>query len=85
MIYNEIWAVPVYRIEEFFQKENNMTSKNSVHGTAYFFKNCQITLEELPANEMLKIPRTKVVMQGDDKDTKEIHEKFFLNFLSAGG
>lgn len=85
MAYNEIRAVPVYRIEEFFQKENNMISKNSVHGTAYFFKNCQITLEELPAKEILKIPRTKVVMQGDDNDTKEIHEKFFLNFLSAGG
>ena len=38
MIYDEIWAVPVYRIEEFFQREDNMTSKNSVHGTAYFLK-----------------------------------------------
>lgn len=37
MTYYEIRAVPVCRIEEFFQKENNMISKNSVHGTAYFF------------------------------------------------
>lgn len=81
MEYKEIWAVPILQIERFF-KENPAVQCD---GTNYFYKNCIITIEKLPEKGILKIPQTRIVMSGQEEDTKEIHEKFFLNFLSAGG
>lgn len=81
MEYKEIWAVPLLQIERFF-KENPAIQYD---GSKYFYKSCSITIKKLPEKGMLKIPQTQVVMSGEDNDTEEIHEKFFLNFLSAGG
>lgn len=79
MNYSGIWAVPFYAAEEFFFQH---TAKKQ---NFFQYKNCLITLEKLPEKGILKIPQTQIVIYGDEKDTKEIYEKFFLNFLSAGG
>lgn len=81
MEYNEIWAVPIQKIEDFF-KQNHVAADN---GSNYCYKNCLIRIEKLPEKGILKIPQTRVMMSGHDEETKEIHEQFFLNFLSAGG
>lgn len=81
MEYNEIWAVPIQHIEKFF-KQNPMIQND---GSKYIYKNCIITVEKLPEKGILKIPQTRVKMTGKDNETKEIHELFFYNFLSAGG
>ncbi len=81
MEYNEIWAVSVPHLEKFF-KQNPAITYNA---SKYFYKKCVITIEKLPEQGILKIPQTRVIMSGKDDETKEIHEKFFLHFLSAGG
>ncbi len=81
MEYNEIWAVPVSQLEKFF-KQNPAVTHN---GSNYLYKNCLISIEKLPEKGILKIPQTQIIMSGEEKETKEIHEQFFLNFLSAGG
>lgn len=81
MEYNEIWAVSTGQAEEFFQQNPAV----QYDGSNYFYKNCIITIEKLPEREILKIPQTRIVMSGQDSDTEEIHKKFFLHFLSAGG
>lgn len=79
MSYSGIWAVSFHSAEKFFKQNTEQKEKN------FQYKNCTVTLEKLPEKGILKIPQTKVTISGDDRDTKEIHEKFLLNFLSAGG
>lgn len=81
MKYNEIWAVPIQKTEDFFKQNPAIV----YDGSKYFYKNCLITIEKLPEKGILKIPQTQIIMSGEEKETKEIHEQFFLNFLSAGG
>lgn len=79
MEYSGVWAIPFHSAEEFFRKH----AEEKEHFFQY--KNCIIRVEKLPEKGILNIPQTKVSMQGREEDTKEIHKKFFLNFLSAGG
>lgn len=81
MEYNEIWAVPIQKIEDFFKQNPAVT----YDGSNYSYKNCLITIERLPEKGILEIPQTQIIMSGQEHETKEIHDKFFLNFLSAGG
>lgn len=85
MEYNEVWAVPVLHAEEFFRQNSAVQRGEQDNRSKYLYKNCLITIEKLPGKGILNIPQTRVVMSGQDNDTGEIHEKFFLNFLSAGG
>lgn len=78
--YQGVWAVPADHIHEFFQKQ-----QIPFDGTNYIYGKCIITLIPLEPKGILNIPQTKIIMQGEEKDTKEIHQKFFFNFLSAGG
>ena len=80
MEYDEIWAISIPQIENFF-KQNPCIRYD---GSKYWYKNCAIKIEKLAEKGILQIPQTRVVMLGQDNDTNEIHEKFFLIFLSAG-
>lgn len=78
--YQGIWAVPLKHIQDFFEKE-----QIPFDGTDYVYGKCTITLLVLEPKGILRIPQIKVIMKGEEKDTEEIHQKFFFNFLSAGG
>lgn len=79
MEYSGIWAIPFHSAEEFFRKHTEEKEN------FFQYKNCTVILEKLPEKGILKIPQTKIFISGNDEDTKEIHKKLFLNFLSAGG
>jgi len=80
---NENWAVAPQRISAFFREQPDMQAD----GDGFRYRSCIITLEAVPGQAMGKwaIPRTQVVFEGCDEDVREIHHRFFLRFLSAGG
>ena len=80
---DENWAIARERIEAFFRDQRDVESE----GNAFRYRSCTIRLEAIPGRAMGKweIPRTRVIMDGGDADVAEIHHRFFLRFLSAGG
>lgn len=80
MEYNEIWGIPANYVHDFLRRETTQLAENQ-----YKYKECLISLTVLPPKGLLRIPQTQVVFKGSCEHTEEIHKKFFLNFLSAGG
>ena len=83
MRYEENWAIKTERIRSFFaaQPDVMQTAEGFTYG------NCQIRL--IPVSGRLlgrwEQQRTIVRMEGPEEDTVQIHQRFFLQFLSAGG
>ena len=79
----ENWAIEEGRIRAFFAAQPDVVQTDE--GFAY--GNCQIRL--VPVSGQLfgkwEQKRTIVVMDGPDEDTARIYQRFFLQFLSAGG
>lgn len=69
--YDEVWAVDAKRIERFFLDLGDTAGNVRV-----------IALPERRVG-MLAFPQTRVIIAGEDAE--EIHRKFALNFMSAGG
>ena len=80
---DENWAVAPERIAAFFREQPDVHAD----GDGFHYRSCAITLESIPGKSMGKwaIPRTRVIMDGDDADVRKIPRRFFLRFLSAGG
>ena len=82
MVLRENWAVKSDRIREFFRCQEDVTESEGI----FFYKNCRITLTSLPPqNEIFAVSRTELQIDGPDEEVHEIHQRFFLRFLSAGG
>ena len=82
MVLRENWAVKADRIRDFFRSQYDVTESEGV----FFYKNCRITLTSLlPQNGIFAVSRTELQIDGPDKEVHEIHHRFFLRFLSAGG
>ena len=83
MTFDENWAIAPSRITAFFRQQPDVAETPD----GFRFGDCRIVLEPLPSsgNGIWDIPRTRVWMEGPEEDTKEIHSRFFLRFLSAGG
>lgn len=83
MVVTENWAVSKSRIQEFFKKNYDCLWENG----SCRIGEVEVTLSPLPDNQILKvpIPRTEIRISGPDTEAAEIHRKFVLNFLSAGG
>lgn len=83
MLLDENWAIGINRIREFFGSQNDVTGS----GNEFYYKNCCITLISLPPSQsgIFSTARTQIRMDGPDADLQEIHHRFFLRFLSAGG
>ena len=79
----ENWAIDTDRIRCFFAEQPDVVQ--TVDG--FLFGRCQITLIPTPGQLLGKWQqnRTIVIMEGPDADTTQIHQRFFLRFLSAGG
>ena len=79
----ENWAVDEGRIRAFFIAQPDVTQTKD----GFTFGSCQIRL--IPVSGQLlgkwQQQRTIVIMDGPDDDTAQIYQRFFLQFLSAGG
>ncbi len=80
---DENWAVAMDRISAFFREQPDVQAD----GDGFRYRSCTISMQAVPGQAMGKweIPRTRVMMDGNDADVQEIHHRFFLRFLSAGG
>ena len=83
MRYEENWAIAPERIRAFLRQQPDVTESED----SFWFHRCRICLT--PCDGQLfgkwQQQRTIVTMEGPDTDTAEIHQRFFLRFLSAGG
>lgn len=79
----ENWAIEEGRIRTFFAAQPDVTQT----AEGFAFGGCQIRL--IPVSGQLlgkwQQQRTIVIMDGPDDDTAHIYQRFFLQFLSAGG
>ena len=78
----ENWAVDEGRIRAFFIAQPDVTQTKD----GFTFGSCQIRLIPVSGQLFEKWQqRTIVIMDGPDDDTAQIYQRFFLQFLSAGG
>ena len=79
----ENWAIDTERICGFFAEQPDVLRRED----GFAFGQCQIRL--IPASGQLlgkwQQKRTIVIMEGPEEDIAQIHQRFFLRFLSAGG
>ena len=83
MLFHENWAIKTDRIREFFRSQEDVTESEGI----FFYKSCRITLTPLTPSQtgIFAVSRTAVQIDGPDEEAYEIHHRFFLRFLSAGG
>ena len=79
----ENWGIAMQRVQQFFCSQPDVCPIPQ----GFQFADCKITL--FPAAGMLmgKWPqeRTVIRIEGPDAQVREIYQRFFLRFLSAGG
>lgn len=83
MVIEEDWGISKTRIQDFFQKQEQVIQTEN----GYVYKTCSISLVSVEGTVMnqWKIERTKIRFDGPKEEVKEIYQKFFIRFLSAGG
>lgn len=84
MIKEEIWSISIQRASAFFREQDGIAEENA---NVFVFGSCRITLTELKPKDMgvWATERIRVRMEGEDADVKNIHHRFFIQFLSIGG
>ncbi len=80
---DELWSISMARICAFFDTQADLLPTD----TGYQYRDCQITLTEVPPNPTARfaMPRTQVVFEGSDQAVSDIYHRFFIQFLTAGG
>ena len=80
---SENWGINHRRVREFFEQQSDV--ERSEQG--YVYQKCVIRIHELAAKEVgaIRIERTQVEMEGPEPEITQIHNRFILHFLSAGG
>lgn len=83
MNYDETWGIAFRRISEYFSQQSDV-EKTDEH--IFRYKDSKIELEELPDRLLfsMRTAQTRVKITGD-ADADEIHQRFYIRFLSAGG
>ena len=81
---SEIWSISDERIRAFFRDQRDVRQKGA---DRFVFDRCEIRLTPLPLRQMgcFRFSQTKVEFSGPDPETEEIHRRFVLQFISAGG
>ena len=81
---SEIWSISDERIRAFFREQHDVCQKGN---DRFCCGCCEIRLTSLPLRRIgrLRFPQTKVDFSGPGPDTEEIHRRFVLQFISAGG
>ena len=80
----EIWSVSFERIREFFLAQSDVRQNGNAR---FFFGQCEIQITPLPLRQVgqFRFPQTQVEFSGPASDTEAIRQRFFLQFISAGG
>ena len=83
MVLEEDWGISPERIRQFFRMQPDITETPA----GFQYGNCQISLISIQTQLLGKWPQTRTVvrMEGPETDVHLIHQRFFLQFLSAGG
>lgn len=81
---DENWAVSLDRVQQFFAEQSDVILDSE---NRYLYADCIISLQTVSPQSGLPfvIPRTRILIDGNEADVKTIHRRFFLRFLSAGG
>ena len=83
MVLEENWSSSLRNIQAFFLAQPDVTQ--TPQGFAYGA--CQLSLTPFSGTLMGKWPleRTVLRIEGPEEEVRQIHRRFFLQFLSAGG
>ena len=83
MNYDEIWGIAFPRVSEFFSAQSDVEKVNE---GAFRYGEAAVMLDALPDKHMgsMIIAQTRVRIDGGT-DADEIHRRFYMRFLSAGG
>ena len=83
MNYSELWGIPFSRISEYFSAQNDV---ETISDRAFRYKDADIELEKLPDKHLgsMIIAQTRVNITGG-AEADDIHKRFYMRFLSAGG
>ena len=81
---SQIWSISADRINAFFQQQNDVLQNED---TCYSCGNCEIRITVLPRRNVgrFSFPQTQVDFNGPEQDAVAIHQRFVLQFISAGG
>ena len=81
---SEIWSIPEERIRAFFSGQDDVIEAGE---NGFSCGLCHILITPLPQRCVggLSFPQTKVVFRGPEPDITDIHQRFILQFISAGG
>ena len=80
----ETWSISDDRIRAFFLAQNDILQKER---NLFYYGQCKIHLTSLPLRKVGRFgfPQTRIAFDGPDQDVEEIHRRFVLQFISAGG
>ena len=83
MEFNETWGIEYSRAAAFFDQQTDVLREAEGR---YRYGDAEITLTRLPDKRMgsLRFARTELSICGGT-DADDIHRRFFMRFLSAGG
>ena len=83
MKHDETWGIAFPRVNEFFSTQNDVERTGD---RSFRYGNATIDLDALPDKHMgsMIIAQTGVKIDGGE-DADEIHRRFYMRFLSAGG
>lgn len=83
MDYSEVWGIAANRIDKFFSAQSDVEKLSELH---YKYRAADVLIEKLPDRQfsIVSLPRTQVTITGGE-DADEIHRRFYMQFLSAGG
>ena len=84
MVKDEIWGVSIQRVRAFFRAQADVTAEND---DLFWMGSCRVTLTALPptGSGIWAAPRTRLQMEGEEHLVQQLHHRFFIQFLSAGG
>ena len=81
---SETWSIADERICTFFLAQNDI---RKLEKDTFSYHQCEIRLISLPLRKVSRyaFPQTLVEFDGPEPDVREIHRRFVLQFISAGG
>ena len=81
--YCETWAIAYDRIYSFFRQMEDIQYIEK----SFCFSKCKIQLTALAPRNLgpVSVPQTRVEISGPEREAQEIHHRFVMQFLSAGG
>lgn len=79
----QVWSISLRRGRDFFLSQQDI----SVDGCGFRCRSCRITLTALPAQGegIFRTDRVRLTLEGSEEDIAAVYQRFFLQFLSAGG